>query len=116
MSNSCPQVGSFAALLNLLQRRQSCRWPVQQGVELQVLCGNRGREVILSLQPTWLPPGLFQRVLRRRAQLPERYEGYYLYVNAERGLSCWRQLGENCADDKQQIAQLFDLAGIGLTG
>ncbi|EXU75766.1 MULTISPECIES: HrpV family type III secretion system protein [Erwiniaceae] len=116
MSNSCPQVGSLAALLSLLQLRQNCRWPVQQGVELLVLCGERGREVMLNLQPTHLPSGLFQRLLRRRAQLPERYDGCYLCVNADRNLSCWRQLDDESTDDRQQIAQLFNLAGIELAG
>ncbi len=114
MSNACPQVASLPALLSLLQLRQTCRWPVQQGVELVALCGERGREVLLNLQPTWQPPGLYQRLLCRRAQRPDRYEGCYLCLNAERILSCWRQLDEAASDDKQQIARLFSLAGIEL--
>lgn len=115
MSNACPQVASLPALLSLLQLRQNCRWLVQPGVELVALCGERGREVLLNLQPTFQPPGLYQRLLCRRAQLPDRYEGCYLCLNAERILCCWRQLDEDSSDDKQQIAQLFRLAGIELS-
>lgn len=115
MSNSCPQVGSFTALLSLLNLGQSCRWPVLPGGELLVLCGEQGREAMLNLQPTHLPSGLFQRLLRRRSLFPERYDGCYLCLNAERSLCCWRQISEQSADDKQQIAQLFSLAGIDLT-
>lgn len=115
MSNSCPQVGSLSALLSLLQLGQSCRWPVRQGVELLVLCGEHGREAMLNLQPTYQHPGLFQRLLRRRSLFPDRYDGCYLCLNAERSLCCWRQISEGSADDKQQIAPLFSLAGIELT-
>lgn len=116
MSDSCPQVASLSALLSLLQLRQNCRWPVQQGVELVALCGARGREVMLNLQPAWQPPGLYQRLLRRRAQLPDRYEGCYLCLSAAPILSCWRRLDDDPAEDKPQIAELFSLAEMDLTG
>ncbi|WHU82417.1 HrpV family type III secretion system protein (plasmid) [Pantoea agglomerans pv. betae] len=114
MNKSCPRVDSFSALLSLLQLHQSCRWVVQQGTDLVVLCGVHRREAMLNVHPTAQAPGMYQRLLRRRAQQPESYEGCYLCLNSERVLSCWRQLSETDAEDKQQIAQLFDLAGIGL--
>jgi hypothetical protein len=69
---------------------------------------------MLNVHPTAQSPGLYQRLLRRRAQQPEIYEGCYLCLNSKRVLSCWRQLSETDAEDKQQIAQLFDLADIEL--
>ncbi|ATZ12624.1 HrpV family type III secretion system protein [Erwinia amylovora] len=114
MNNPCPQVTSLSALLSLLQLRQSCRWPVQQGVELLALCGERGRELMLNLQPAFQPSGLYQRLLSRRAQQLEIYDGCYLCLNHDRVLSCWRQLPESAMSDKQHIAQLFSLAGIHL--
>lgn len=115
MSNSCPQVDSLSTLFSLLQAGQSCRWPVMQGAELLVLCSDHGREAMLTLQAAYALPGLFQRLLRRRSLYPERYDGCYLCLNAERDLCCWRQISEESADDKQQIAPLFCLAGIELT-
>lgn len=112
MNRTCPRVASLSALLNLLQLHQNCCWVVQQGTDLVVLCGSHKREAMLNVYSTAQAPGLYQRLLRRRAQQPESYEGCYLCLNSERVLSCWRQLSETGAEDKQQIARLFDLAGI----
>lgn len=114
MNSSCPQVTSLPALLSLLQLRQSCRWPVAQGVELQALCGERGREVMLNLQTAFQPPGFYQLLLTRRAQQLDAWDGCYLCLNSDRVLSCWRQLPESAVSDKQHIVQLFSLAGIRL--
>ncbi|CAO95582.1 HrpV family type III secretion system protein [Erwinia tasmaniensis] len=112
MNNPCPQVTSLAALLSLLQLRQSCRWQVAQGVELHALCGERGREVMLNLQTTFQPPGFYQQLLTRRAQRLDVYDGCYLCLNRDRVVSCWRQLPESAVNDKLHIAPLFSLAGI----
>ena len=114
MNNPCPQVTSLAALLSLLQLRQSCRWPVAQGVELHALCGERGREVMLNLQTAFQPPGFYQQLLTRRGQLLDVWNGCYLCLNRDRVLSCWRQLPGSAVNDKQHIAQLFSLAGMRL--
>lgn len=114
MNNPCPQVTSLSALLSLLQLRQSCRWQVAQGVELQALCGERGREVMLNLQTAFQPSGLYQQLLTRRAQQLDAWDGCYLCLNRDRVLSCWRLLPESAVSDKQHIAQLFSLAGIRL--
>ncbi|MCX8957618.1 HrpV family type III secretion system protein [Erwinia psidii] len=116
MSNSCPQVTSLPAFLSLLQLRQNCRWSLQQGVELQALCSERGREVMLNMQHGFQPPGIYQQLLRRRAQLPERYDGCYLCLNRERILSCWCQLSDDTASDQASIEKLFSLSGIALAG
>lgn len=116
MNSHCPQVASLPAFLSLLQLRQTCRWPVQKGVELQALIGARGREVMLNLQPAFQPPGLYQRLLRRRVEMPERYDGCYLCLSRERILSCWCQLPDDDTEDKQYIERLFGLAGIERAG
>lgn len=112
MNETCPQVNSLSAVLDVLKLQQNCRWTVLQGVELVVLCGTHGRELMLNLYPPFQAPGIFQRLLRRRAQHPDYYDGCYLCLNSENILSCWYQLREEGADDKHQIAQLFQLAGI----
>ncbi|AXF77198.1 type III secretion system protein [Erwinia tracheiphila] len=116
MNSVCPQVASLPAFLSLLQLRQSCRWPVKPGVELQALCSGRGREVMLNLQTTFQPPGICQQLLYRRGAQHERYDGCFLCMNKDRVLSCWCQVGDDNTEDNASIARLFSLAGIELAG
>ncbi|MEN0616094.1 HrpV family type III secretion system protein [Klebsiella indica] len=116
MNKSCPQVTSLEALLHLLQARQRCRWSVQPGVELLALSGERGRELMINLQPDSLPTGFYRHILRKRAQQLDRYDGCYLFLDGARRLSIWCQLPDEHEDDAQQIARLLSLAGITYPG
>ncbi|AWO77482.1 HrpV family type III secretion system protein [Serratia marcescens] len=112
MNKACPLVASLAALLHLLQLRQSCRWSVQPGVELLALSGERGRELMLNLQPGCLPPGFYRQILSQRAQQLDSYDGYYLCLDGECRLSVWCRLPEENEDVMPNIGRLFSLAGM----